>query len=608
MCRNSCCKNFGIPYRGPSHLGPGTISGDVGRIKRDAGTYQCKACEQSFALKSNRAVRQVARYYLSLSLPYDDCDDPTCLNHGVNVFEHYTRPGVHVGPWPNQPAAGPVKKGRRYRRESEHAVRCRGCDGRFPIGKARWIAKGHKAAAQSEELILGMAEQRNVSDTINRTRMGTGQVYARSRRLAGRLRDWFAWRNAKLLHPDYWSEGACAYVHTDDLAISLRRPRRGRRKSAPHRLPRHQSLVVTVSTVALHGTHYILAAHPHFLPAQRCPRPEQLVLERRQRVPSWASEWASLSHEFDLDPERDRPSPPVGLPGRIVHEHYAHLAHLLVVGKMLARCPQVHHYIDGSKSLMAATLTAFAGRINSGTWEVASHQRRTEGAAQGHVPKGVAQLKKALAEWETRLKERVNGQPEFDLGDEEAWDRRALAKAWKTATHGAYSGTGKWAWLEWPPSAEAIRDPRTLWLTWMPGKTAEQGFELLKHATLQPVDSSHNSIRSRANGAVRASYRTAGGPSFRSAGVNPLHVYDEMVVAIVLFNFTRRYKDRHLYRTTPADEMGVAPNRDRSSWPLRDNKPVSPLVGIGAEHIYKIAWDFRLGLRQAEVMTKWLRR
>ena len=608
MCRNSCCQNFGIPYRGPSSLGSGTLSGDVGRIKRDEGKYQCKACEQSFDLKSNPAIRQIARYFLSLSLPYDDCDDPTCLNHGANVFEHYTLPGVHVGPWPHQPAAGPVKKGRRYRRKAEYRVLCRGCDESFSIGTPRWIATGDTAAAQCEELIHGMADQRSVSKTINRTKMGTGQVYARSSRLAGRLRDWAAWRNARMLRPDFWSKNACAYVHTDDMVISLRRPRKARSKATPHPTDRHQPLVVTVSTLALEGTHYILAAHPHYLPAERCPGPQDHVLERRHRMPPWASRWTSLRHEFERGRERHAPSPNVGLPGRFIHEHYAHLAHFLVVGKLLARCPQVFHYIDGSKPLMAAAVTAFAERIKAGTSEVVVLQRNPKEASGVRVPKGEDQLKKTLGEWEARVKEHVNDPTGLNFGREGAPDPKVLAKAWKTAPRSAYTDKSKWAWLEWPPSAEQRRDPRTLWLTWMQGKTAEQGFEFLKHATLQPVDSSHNSLRSRADGAVRASYRTSPGPALGDANVNPLGVYNEMVVAMVMFNFARPYKEKHKHETAPADEMGVALNRDRSSWPLRDDKPVSPLVGIGAEHFFKIAWEFQLGLREAETMTKWLRR
>lgn len=608
MCRNACCRNFGIPYRGPSSLGSGTLSGDVGRIKRDDGAYQCKACEQSFDLKSNRAIRQIARYFLSLSLPYDDCDDPTCLNHGVNVFEHYTRPGVHVAPWPNQPASGPVKKGRRYRRKAEYRVLCRGCDETFTLGSPRWTATGDEAAAQCEELILGMADQRSVSKTINRTRMGAGQIYARSRRLAGRLRDWFAWRNAKLLHPNFWSEGGCAYVHTDDMVISLRRPRKARGKSAPHPTDRHQIFVVTVSTVSLEGTHYILAAHPHYLPAERCPERQDLVLERRHRVPPWASRWASLWHEFEPGRERRAASPNVSLPGMFIHEHYAHLAHFLVIGKMLARCPRVYHYIDGSKPLMAAAVTAFAERIKAGTSEVAVLQRRTKEAARGRVPKGPCQLRKTLGEWEARVKEHVNDPTGFDFGGEGPPDRKVLAKAWKTAPRSAYSDKTKWAWLEWPPSAKAVRDPRTLWLTWKPGKTIEEGFEFLRRATLQSVDSSHDSLRSRADGAVRAHYRSSPGPGFRSANVNPLGVYNEIVVAMVMFNFSRPYKERRNYETTPADEMGVAPNTDRASWPLVDGKRISPLRDVGAAYFAKIAWDVQLGLREAETMTKWLHR
>ena len=227
MCRNSCCPNFGVPYQGPSEPGHGTISGDVGRIKPADGKYQCKACEQSFDLKSNRAIRQIARYFLSLSIPFADCDDPACLNHGVNVFENYTRPGVHVGIWPNQASSEAPKKGRRYRRKDEYNVLCRGCEGGVNLGTARRVKKGDKAEAQCEELLIAMARKEHVSDTFNLGDMGAGQIYSRQSRVAGRLRDWLAWQNAKLLRPGFWSKTGCAYVQTDDMVISLRRPRKG---------------------------------------------------------------------------------------------------------------------------------------------------------------------------------------------------------------------------------------------------------------------------------------------------------------------------------------------------------------------------------------------
>ena len=608
MCRNSCCPNFGVPYGGPSNPGSGTLSGDVGRIKRDDGKYQCKACEQSFDLKSNRAIRQIARYFLSLSLPYADCHDPTCLNHGANVFEHYTRPGVHVGPWPHQPASGPVKKGRRYRRKSEHRVLCRGCGDAFPLGIPRWVAKGDEAAAQCEELLLAMARKDNVSDTYNLGDMGVGEIYSRQSRVAGRLRDWLAWQNAKLLRPGFWSKAGCAHVQTDDMVISLRRPRKARAKSAPHPTARHQAFVVTVSTISLEGTHYILAVHPHYLPPPHCPKPDELVLERRLRVPAWASPWAALWHEFEPGRERNAPSPNISLAGKFIHEHYAHLAHFLVVGKLLAQCPQVFHYIDGSKPLMAAAVTAFAERIKAGTSEVAVLQRNPKEPTRRRVPKGEGQLKKTLGEWEARVKEQIDDPALFDLGGDEALERKVLAKVWKTAPRSAYTDKSKWAWLEWPPSAEAVRDPRTLWLTWMPGKTTEQGFEFLKRATLRSVDSSHHSLRSRAEGAVRASYRTKAGPAFGESSVNPIGVYNELIVAMVLFNFSRKRKEWSKYETTPADEMGVAPNTNRSSWKKRKGKPISPLVEAHPRDFFDLAWNFRLGLREAEMMAKWPRR
>ena len=335
-----------------------------------------------------------------------------------------------------------------------------------------------------------MARKDNVSDTYNLGDMGVGEIYSRQSRVAGRLRDWLAWQNAKLLRPGFWSKAGCAHVQTDDMVISLRRPRKARAKSAPHPTARHQAFVVTVSTISLEGTHYILAVHPHYLPPPHCPKPDELVLERRLRVPAWASPWAALWHEFEPGRERNAPSPNISLAGKFIHEHYAHLAHFLVVGKLLAQCPQVFHYIDGSKPLMAAAVTAFAERIKAGTSEVAVLQRNPKEPTRRRVPKGEGQLKKTLGEWEARVKEQIDDPALFDLGGDEALERKVLAKVWKTAPRSAYTDKSKWAWLEWPPSAEAVRDPRTLWLTWMPGKTTEQGFEFLKRATLRSVDSS----------------------------------------------------------------------------------------------------------------------
>lgn len=96
-CRNPMCRNFGIDFRG-------TIPPDRTQVKNDlyqvrvklglsmhqdlVGEITCLHCKQSAQLASNHAIRQIARYYLSLSLPFADCATPGCSNHGVNLFEH----------------------------------------------------------------------------------------------------------------------------------------------------------------------------------------------------------------------------------------------------------------------------------------------------------------------------------------------------------------------------------------------------------------------------------------------------------------------------------------------------------------------------------------
>ena len=118
MCRNPRCENFCIHYDGPAPAGEGdTVQDARYRITTSDGRIRCKYCGQSFTLKSNRAIRPLARHFLSLSLPFADCPDPDCRNHGWNAFEHFfDQPGVHL---------------RRYRRFGPHRMACRRCGRTF---------------------------------------------------------------------------------------------------------------------------------------------------------------------------------------------------------------------------------------------------------------------------------------------------------------------------------------------------------------------------------------------------------------------------------------------------------------------------------------------
>ena len=66
------------------------------RISRSTGEMHCLYCGQSSKTKPNEAIRTVARYYLSLSLPFATCPNEICPNFGINVFEKHCPPRQSV--------------------------------------------------------------------------------------------------------------------------------------------------------------------------------------------------------------------------------------------------------------------------------------------------------------------------------------------------------------------------------------------------------------------------------------------------------------------------------------------------------------------------------
>ena len=96
MCRNPICRFFGVPFEGeiPKGATQVTVAPYVfrlvdGALKNEVGEIECKYCGQTSRVLSNRGVRPIARYYLSLSMPFAACPDPTCANHGINLFENW---------------------------------------------------------------------------------------------------------------------------------------------------------------------------------------------------------------------------------------------------------------------------------------------------------------------------------------------------------------------------------------------------------------------------------------------------------------------------------------------------------------------------------------
>ena len=89
MCRNTLCKNFGQHYTGAPPTETDPVAHDTRYRLELKGRIRCKQCGQSFEIRNNQVVSPIARYFLSLSLPYAGCSNEQCQNHGYNVYEHY---------------------------------------------------------------------------------------------------------------------------------------------------------------------------------------------------------------------------------------------------------------------------------------------------------------------------------------------------------------------------------------------------------------------------------------------------------------------------------------------------------------------------------------
>ena len=255
MCRNPMCENFGVPFEG-------TIPGDrkqisdrrytvriiKGRHGEMTGEIQCRRCEQSSRLASNRAIRTIARHFLAMSLPYADCPDPECKSHGVNLYEHWTETGTG--------------NTRHYRREWNHGAACRHCGSSISLGtplgvknpseakfdrppkdeteeqKRERLAKEKRHRRETREIwrtiIQGARTQRSITNTIEISEIGTGTYYRHLARISGRLHDYHAFRNAGLLRPDIaerieaYIRGSISGLRAEIRKIEARKVRKGK--------------------------------------------------------------------------------------------------------------------------------------------------------------------------------------------------------------------------------------------------------------------------------------------------------------------------------------------------------------------------------------------
>ncbi len=361
MCRNPQCVNFGVRFEGELGEGQKQVYGQRYAIEIGTGphgvafgTIRCRKCGQVSELTSNRAVRPVSRYFLGLSLPFADCPNETCVNHGMNLFEH----------WQVVESDPPI----RYRREREQGARCVPCaeaadsaasqrPAPIALGTARRTSYSPATRLRWAAILDSLRSRRPGAGTVDLMGISAASYYGSLRRIAARLRDYQAFRNSQFWNPDLPRRGEPAALYTDVVEIPCGAPD-GRRAG--------MILRVIVSAVALGGCVYVLAAHPYFLPKSFHPKAESPAVGQEQFA--FQSERACLKELSRSDPLHHD--------GWFIRSPYAELAHFLVVRKMLDGFAAVRHYMQSAGELFPAAAIAWRDRVLAGRPETVRSERR----------------------------------------------------------------------------------------------------------------------------------------------------------------------------------------------------------------------------------------
>lgn len=351
MCRNPRCPNFGVHFEGECPAGGVQVSDGRYTVVtgtdsqgRRFGEIRCRSCRRVSRLASNAEIRPIARYFLSLSLPFADCPDAECENHGANLFEHWVEPGTGQRP--------------RYQRDWAHAARCIPCVEKaalaaqplpapIVLGTARRAAYRPQTRVRWRAILDGLRARRPGADRVDLMGMKIASYYGSLARIAARLRDYQAFQNAHLWHPGHSGGREPVALYTNVVEIPV---------ATPDGCGPHAVLRVIVSAIAAGGSAYTLAAHPYFLPNGYHPDAGSSAAGRGRR--EFVPESGCLPDPFVGDS--------VHPDGGFIRSPYAELAHFLVVRKMLDRFETIHHCMDAASDLVSAALVAGRDGILAG--------------------------------------------------------------------------------------------------------------------------------------------------------------------------------------------------------------------------------------------------
>ena len=604
-CRNPMCKNFGVQFgAGQDDQSNANRSNDCYTLKvsKERTQLQCRYCGQSFTVKANKAIRSVARYFLSMSLPFAACPKRSCPSFGVNVFENYAPPGASQ------------ERGS-YSKVRDTGVICKECSSSVTLGVALNLQGKDRKGRELREKI-----SRALTDVLTGVRQRRAvwwfrlppSRYARRLYKVGAIaQSYHSWLNARLFkHDSDVDFSKVARVYTDVMEVPLRR------QGDVHR---YRPLKIIISVLAIKRTAYVLAFHPYFMPIKFGPPVDAEYYDSKTNLPDagFKELWDCIEHPahvvFSFDPKKNvKRFPDVSRwgDGYYIRDSYAELAHFLVIRRMLRRYGRVYYYMDAAPGLIQAAMIGLADDIRKQNAEVVLFQRSTKKVKKPAPPRadmgsvGDAKRRLALlAAWQARepkveavfkaVYEEESNKPKGGRGESFL---QAAAHAFRTAARGGFGETGNWAWLRFPAPLGKEREVRTLWLTRMPGKSYKDAEDALAFATLQPVDSVMNAARYRVPALRRAATRASPGRSFARNYVDPLAVLSESAIYFLCRNYHSMSRDS---KTIPAQELGLMGKRllfSIGAPPL----PSSP------RQLIKVVETFRLGLSHGEKLREWL--
>lgn len=272
MCVNRMCPHFGLHY-GTEEGSDGSSDSryEIGDRTQDGVPGKklvCRYCGIERNLHAARSIRPIIRHFLSESLPFADCRREDCENHGLNAY----------GCMPAEsPGRGRRKERSPYRAKKEFYLHCNGrrrstgkpCGASVKLGSPQPRGGRNSKTAEEKELALHLIRLGLSSTHANGFDITADSFQRSVSNFGARFRDYHAYRNAFLLKPrECGQEDSTAVVVTDVLKVSLKRYGIG--------VARTQILNVIVSVLKLEDTWFVLAAHPYYLPKEKCPALEDL--------------------------------------------------------------------------------------------------------------------------------------------------------------------------------------------------------------------------------------------------------------------------------------------------------------------------------------------